>query len=368
MTSEEWDGLFSRIENMPAEALPEIKESQIIIKTHNELKIVRNNLDQCEKCNGKIISHDDLLICSGCGLECGSDNTEDRIILNGYNRFMPFRIISSTGALYEKYQKELYNIFSAAKTTQDPNLLIQKSLKTINEAHKPQDQLSQEILFDVAEMLLQIREHCGFKGLRHRGIIAAVIYYVLYAKGKSKTPQEISDYCGIKNKQYVVAEKLLRELNWRGIIKLPEITDPIKDYLDRYLTLLNIPVSYKDFLMALIQKGIDSNINIKHDCTKHTKCVGAIYILTTRIPELKITEDQISQICKISKPTFRQYADVISTYYKKFRPIFKKFRIPMPNSWRKGEEAQIRKKRSRRTKAEMKLFRANNDKEKKSMK
>ena len=167
-------------------------------------------------------------------------------------------------------------------------------------------------------------------------VIAACIYYGCCYYHISRTPSEISSLCGIKEKQFSNGDKILRELNELGVIKLPNNVNPLVDYVRRYMEKLTIDKKYEEFVTDIIECAEKKYIHIIHNSKSQTKAIGAIYILIERVPELNkvINNDIIAKECCISKSTFKRYRDTIYKYYKKFKWVFKKHHISMPRNWR----------------------------------
>jgi hypothetical protein len=176
-----------------------------------------------------------------------------------------------------------------------------------------------------------------------KGVQTACLYYACYINGISKTPSEMAKFATIQDKFHSSGDRTLRSLHDKGIIQLPDKINPIVDYINRYFAMLNIPIEYKDFVLEIIEKADKAKLHVLYDSKNNTKCIGAIYILITRIRELRkrLSREEIEKICLISKTTFVKYFTVLSDYYRKFVPIFVKHRIPMPSKWREDIDEVI---------------------------
>ena len=95
-------------------------------------------------------------------------------------------------------------------------------------------------------------------------------------------------------------------------------------------------MNYKGFVMDIIKIAEKNLIHILHDSKNNTKCVGAIYLLIERVPELRnrISKEDIDNTCGISKTTFIRYYSIICKFYRKFKKSFKRNHIPMKSEWR----------------------------------
>jgi transcription initiation factor TFIIIB Brf1 subunit/transcription initiation factor TFIIB len=142
----------------------------------------------------------------------------------------------------------------------------------------------------------------------------------------------------IEEKFQSQGDRILHDLNEKGIISIPTKINPIYDYINRYFEILNIDSKYKAFVIDLIKRADEKNIHLLHDNKTNTKAIGSIYILIDRTEyKNKITKEKIEKECGISKTTFIRYGDIIYNYYKLFKRIFKKHKISMPIEWKVAE-------------------------------
>ena len=162
------------------------------------------------------------------------------------------------------------------------------------------------------------------------------MYYACYNNNISKTPSEIAQFSNIEEKFHSLGDRILHDLNEKGIISIPVKINPIVDYVNRYIELLEIPKKYTSFIIDLIKRADEKKIHILHDSKNNTKCVGCIYMLVERTPELKkrITKDKIEAECGISKTTFIRYYNILCSFYKLIKKVFKKHQIPMKLEWK----------------------------------
>jgi transcription initiation factor TFIIIB Brf1 subunit/transcription initiation factor TFIIB len=305
------------------------------IKTKSNVK-----KNKCHICNGDLYLSVNVLTCQSCGVESQnySNITEEEYSTSAItdcnvnsNGFISMRIIGpgsygynrallKTSANYEKYRK--------INMLKDMNSWNNNSKKH----HMPKN-----IMLEVNDDFDKIKKHgYVFRKDGKKGVISALLYYKCYAHGISKTPSEIAQFSGIEEKFHSQGDRILHDLAERGIIQIPHKVNPIVDYIERYMELLEIDKCYKLFIIDLISRADAKHIHVLHDSKANTKAVGAIYILVDRIPKLRarITKDMIEKECGISKTTFLRYYNIIHTYYKKVKKAFKKHKIPMPSSWR----------------------------------
>ena len=320
-----------------------IREGQAPIDISLEENIVFDLDDkssECYKCGGKLCRKKDIVICQGCGIELNNEVniteeeysasaiTECNVHADGFisvkmvgkNSYGYQRSLLKTCASYSKYRKQ--NTF--------------KDMNNWN-VHSKKHHIPKYVIREANDMFAVIKEHgYVYRKDGKKGVLSACLYYACYNNGISKTPGEIANFSGIEEKFQSQGDRVLRDLNEKNIIDIPVDVDPIGDYLDRYLKLLEIHKNYKPFLHDLINRAEKNRIHVLHDSKNNTKCAGVIYMLTDRIPELKkrINKDDIEAKCEISKTTFTRYYKVLCSFYRKIKKSFKKYKIPMKREWK----------------------------------
>lgn len=309
-------------------------------KTNDTSAKVENDAIACLNCGVALITNDSCLICKSCGLEINdtsgvTDEQHSASLAQDNNvndkGFMSMRIIGK-GAY--GYHRSLLK--SCAQYGQYRKMTTLKDIHNWN-AQSNGKFIPRNVIEEANEMFAKIKEHGGlYRNSVKKGVISACIYYSCYNNGISQTPIETARLVGIAEKFHSAGDRILRDLNERGIIDLPRKIDPINDYLNRYLELLGIPIKYKDFIVDLIAIADREKLHIINDSKNNTKCIGAIYVLIDRVPELKkkISKDKIDKECEISKTTFIKYYNLVCKYFRKFVPVFIKHGIKMKKEWR----------------------------------
>jgi len=319
----------------------------IDISLDEDIKFDIKSVDtDCYICGGKLCRKRDIVICQSCGVELrnNSNITEEQYSTSAItecnvnaNGFIPIKMVGK-GAY--GYQRSLLKTCASYKVYRKAN-----TLKDINNwnIHSTKHHIPKNVLKESNDMFAQIKE-AGyvFRKNHKKGVQSACIYYKCYANGITKTPSEVANFSGIEEKFHSFGDRVLCDLNERGIISIPTKVDPIEDYVDRYMELLNIPKisedgkKYKEFILAIIDKAEKNHLHVLHDSKNNTKCVGSIYVLVDRSPELrsKITKELIEKECEISKTTFIRYYAVVCKYFRKFKKIFKRYQILMKPEWR----------------------------------
>jgi len=314
-----------------------------IVDMSLEQKVTFNdgNADSaCDLCKAKLLPVLGMLVCSGCGVEAisNTNTVEEEYSTSAVNDcnvhsegFLAFKVMGrgsyglhrsmlKTCASYKKYRKS--------------NTL--KDMKNWN-VHSKKHHIPKNVIREANDMFATIKE-AGyvFRKDGKKGVISACLYYACYNNGISKTPSEIAQFSNIEEKFHSFGDRILHDLNELGVIEIPIKVAPITDYVTRYMTLLEIPMKYKKFVLELIARADKKHIHILHDSKNNTKCVGAIYMLIDRVPDLskRITKEMIEKDCGISKTTFIRYYNVLCDHYKCLKKIFKRNGISMKSEWR----------------------------------
>jgi transcription initiation factor TFIIIB Brf1 subunit/transcription initiation factor TFIIB len=292
-------------------------------------------------CGGQIYNNKGILVCQQCGIELQNTScvieeeeysvsavTDCNVNSNG------FIAVKMIGKGSYGYQRSLLKTCANYSKYRKINTL--KDMNNWNNTSKKQH-IPKNVIQEANDMFAKIKE----KGYVFRkdgkiGVLSACLYYACYNNGISKTPSEIAQFSGIEERFHSQGDRILHDLNERGIIDIPLKVNPIVDYIDRYMELLDISKRYKQFVIDIIARAEKKHIHIIHDSKSNTKAIGAIYMLVERIPELRkrITKDMIEKDCGISKTTFIRYYNILYKYYKKLKKIFKIHQIPMPIEWK----------------------------------
>lgn len=351
---ESWKSLFNNIKNNTENfASPKLESIDLHDDTLDEFdeffpkqnkSMITTKEHDCLSCGGKLFISNTIIFCKDCGEEVQktsnmaeedystSASTDCNVNSNG------FISIKITGKGSYNYHKSLLK--TCANYSKYRKLNTMKDISKWNSESK-KIHIPKNVLQEANEMFAIIKDHgYVFRKDHKNGVISNCIYYRCYANGITKTPSEIAQFTKIEEKFHSFGDRILHELHERGIINIPMKINPIADYVERYLELLNIPKKYKPFVVELIERAERKHIHVLHDSKNSTKAIGAIYMLIQRIPELKqeVTKEKIDAEISISKTTFIRYYEILCKYYKKIKKIFKKHGIPMPNKWRDNEK------------------------------
>jgi hypothetical protein len=309
-------------------------------KLIDELTISYTKSIECTKCKTKISLTEEISqACTGCGLLISDTSsytdekysTSDTSFSNVNDKgFMSMRVVGK-GA-YGQNRALLkssadYGRYRHATTLKDMNKW------NVNGKFVPK-----AVMEEANNMFSKIKQHnYVYRKDVKKGVITACVYYACHMHKISRTPAEIANWAQIAEKFHSMGDRILRDLNERGVIELPSRINPIEDYIERYLKILNIDAKkYKQFILDIIEVATNSKLHVLSDSKNNTKCIGTIYLLIERVRDLRqeIDREKLDKECDISKTTFIKYYKLICKYYRKFIPVFVKHDIPMKAKWK----------------------------------
>jgi transcription initiation factor TFIIIB Brf1 subunit/transcription initiation factor TFIIB len=288
-------------------------------------------------CGGQMVSEHNSLECLKCGLTIpwASSCTDEQYNDVKKNTTTQMRIIGSGSKSYG--QKKALQRTSNYKEYQED--VSRKNLLQINSNSLSKKHLPKVVLEYAKNMFSLVQQHgCVVRMDVKTGVLSGCLYYACYLNNISKTPAEIASMTGVPERFLSMGERILRDLAERGVLDLPERVNPLCDYITRYMEMLGIDKKYLPFVCELIDVAAKNKLHVLSDSRNTTKCIGALYILIERVPELKktINDERIIKTCVISKTTYMKYANICYKFYKKFVPCFVRHRIPMKNAWRES--------------------------------
>jgi transcription initiation factor TFIIIB Brf1 subunit/transcription initiation factor TFIIB len=206
--------------------------------------------------------------------------------------------------------------------------------------------LPANVVADAADMYFRVQQYCIKRGEVRKGTMAACLYRKCKEAQINRKPKEIAVIFGISQSELSNGEKILDDLYAKGCLKdigtkLFQFDEQshISSFLDRYFELFNLPAQYKIFAERLIR--FTEKYHIVPGSIVSSKCAGAIYLITNKLPELGVTTRHIVAGCRISKSTFtRFYVSIQETLNgvdpakdrvrSRLRRIFKKNGVPLP--------------------------------------
>jgi transcription initiation factor TFIIIB Brf1 subunit/transcription initiation factor TFIIB len=167
-------------------------------------------------------------------------------------------------------------------------------------------------------------------------VIAACMNYAFIEAGIPKNRRNICNIIGITERKLSAGENQLEKLNDIGIINIPLDPAPQHTFLEKYFTVLDIPFIYIDFIVDLILCAESKYLHIKNESRPNSRCIGCIYMLCLRVPELthKSNKDALAKKCNISKSTFLRYYRTLEKNIVYLSEVFVKHDIKLSSAWR----------------------------------
>lgn len=347
-TIDAWDSLLEDIQEETPVNADKIRKklSCTDLPKRKSYKMRVTDYNICPTCTTECKSNEGIIYCPNCGqvrpLLRETSHYSASITQShntAANAFMSFKMVGKNS--YSK-QVNLLKTCSNSRAYSDNN--NKKEIMNYNyqiDGNKfPKDALEK------AHVLICQIKRAGYvyRGNGKKGIWGACISVSCQVNRTTKARKAICRLLKIEEKFLSHGERKLSSLAEDGIITLPKHGKTSKkskevysmeDYIVQYFSALDIPIKYSQFIIDLIHRAGKKKLHINHDSRLTTKCVGAIYMLTTRVKSLnRITKDIIWKESGISKSTFTRYYRLLFDNHKKIKKTFKKHRIPMDVSWR----------------------------------
>jgi transcription initiation factor TFIIIB Brf1 subunit/transcription initiation factor TFIIB len=294
----------------------------------------------CYSCGGLLRTKNNIMSCQSCGLEIKDalvSTPEDECLTTSQDcnvndkGFISMRVV---GKNVYGYNCNLMQ--NCADYNRYRKMTTRKEMHNWN-SQSTGIQVPKNVIEDANNMFAVIKDH-GYvyrKDVK-KGVQGGCLYYACYQNGVSRTHTEIAQLVGVAEKFLSLGDRILRDLNERGVITIPARIDSVTNYINRYFELLGIPDQYKPFIIDIINQADEDRLHVLHDSKSNTKCIGTIYLLIERVPELRkmIDKERIEKECQISKTTFIKYHTMLCKYYKKFVHVFAEHGIPLKSEWR----------------------------------
>lgn len=329
---------FSEEELNSIQYFHDIKSSdQVHIKRHFTADL------RCE-CGGLIQKRDDDTVCIACGIVeniVGYEDSGSNSSMSSYNTSSesanPIRVVGPGG---QQFQKRLVCDTGDYSKTRMRDTLVQ--MQQLTQAYK-KCQFPTNIVKEAAMLYYKIQTSGEIKrGDVRIGAMMICLMKICCKYGIYKKRTMFAEIGKINMNDLSEGEKLLNRLISDGKIHRDEFEplgiqirdeNRIQGYLMQHFITLGIPlppdiyqdqlgsgnhpkVQYSDKLQyyMFVKRLVDFTVKFKvaENNVQYSKCAGAIYILSSRCPELGITPELISSECKISKSTFKKFYNVIN--------------------------------------------------------
>lgn len=289
--------------------------------------------DSCAHCGGLMLINDNMLECSKCCMvirNVGDTSFSSENTVFG-NTMVSFRYEGGPTSELNRRNKmnhQTCSDSSAYRQNQD-----KKKLSNIN-AETETKRIPKTVIDLVMADFQKIKaERIVYRGNGKKGVMAALIYYRCMSVGVARTPRDLCTFLEIPQKKFSEGDRKVQKHIDKGILDFPICPNSYTMYVNQYMILLGIDLKYVQFVLDLIKRAEDKKIHIMNESKTTTKCVGAIYMLITRL-KLKISKDTISKECNISGSTFIKYFKMLNEKYWLIKKPFKKHGIRMPRSWK----------------------------------
>ncbi len=300
----------------------EMKEDQENINSH-EYK-------NCTDCNIQMQPNiNNTLTCPNCGFikNVIIENLEYEPSMSGYNTNNNYHIpIKCTGKNSFQYQKYLRNNTSQYSIIQETTL--KKLLEKLN--YQSNDfVIPKNIIKSVLIQYKKIRETSKIhRGEILKGILGSLIYYECLKEGIIRKPKELAKWYSISENDLSKGDKILRELEEKGIIELPINKDFNEEYIISYLKRINLDIKYESFLNELL-KNINE-LKIGNPNARLSTKIASLMFLLIISQKHSITSEELSQEFNISISTFKSFYLEIFKNKDKLEHIFIKYNITLP--------------------------------------
>jgi hypothetical protein len=342
-------GIESTIKVGPFQVLSDAEIFAITNQTYQyKVPVTRKRFNVQTKnlcsCGGIVTVLDNESICSLCGItELAEDVDASTLGMSNYNTSSesanPLRVTGPGGSAFHK--KLICKTSDYDKTrlrdTLHQMIMAADSYKSCT--------IPIAIVKEAGMCYYELQRVCEIKrGDMRRGAMATCLRFICEKHGLHKRRIIFAEMFNITSSDLSEGEKLLEKLFSGGklnrddfLIKDQE-SSRIQGYLMQCFIKLNIPLPpdlYQASIGSEVKPSVPYNPNkLYYDFTKRlieftyhfrlaesstlpSKCIGAIWILAVRSPELNITQETLVTECDISKSTFKRFSAVIETLLQK---------------------------------------------------
>lgn len=296
----------------------------------NKLDISNNNYKNCDDCNIQMQPNiNNTLTCPNCGFikNVIIENLEYEPSMSGYNTnenyHIPIKCIGKNSFQYQKYLRNNTSQYSIIQET-----TLKKLLEKLN--YQSEDfVIPKNILSNVLIQYKKIRETSKIhRGEILKGILGSLIYYECLKEGIIRKPKELARWYSISENDLSKGDKILRELEEKGIIELPINKDFNIEYINCYLKRINIDIKYESFLIELLNQINKLKIG-NPNARLSTKIASLIFLLIIS-KKYNISSDEIAKEFDISISTFKSFYMEIFKNKEKLKTILEKYDVQLP--------------------------------------
>lgn len=287
----------------------------------NDLSKNINPLQVCESCNIPMLldANGSFYHCSQCFLIKKQEQTE--VISKDYT--FGGTITTGSGRIYtpSDYRIKQYK-------------LVRENYYSILKGHS---EFNKDIIAQAVDLFHKgIQQNKIVRNSKKKGCQAFCLYWVCKKNHFPKKPEEIIKIFNIPAKKFSTGETIFKSLVMLDLIEKPILSPDIitHDYLVRYYSALDIDSKYLIFGNRLVYFTL--KYHILSTSRISSKCAGTAHLIL-KSKKVKITQDEISERCCISKSTFSKFTKAIikamseDTYNaRRLKHLFKKNNLDLP--------------------------------------
>lgn len=275
--------------------------------SYDSVNNIDNNYKKCINCDIQMQPNiNNTLTCPTCGYikNVIIENLEYEPSMSGYNTnenyHIPIKCIGKNAFQYQKYLRNNTSQYSIIQET-----TLKKLLEKLN--YQSEDfVIPKNIINNVLLQYKKIRETSKIhRGEILKGILGSLIYYECLKEGIIRKPKELAKWYSISENDLSKGDKILRELEEKGIIALPINKDFNIEYIISYLKRINIDIKYESFLIELLNTINELKIG-NPNARLSTKIASLIFLLVIS-KSYNISSDEISKEFDISISTFKSF-------------------------------------------------------------
>jgi transcription initiation factor TFIIIB Brf1 subunit/transcription initiation factor TFIIB len=170
----------------------------------------------------------------------------------------------------------------------------------------------------------------GKRWVRRGGIkdevLACLLYFECIRQGDARKKRDIAQFMKLSTSGFSRGEGIVRELQTRGDVELPECDDVPSQLIRRYCSVLGVEY-YAGFVREIVEESEKRKIGMHSQVS--SKIVGTIWVLLTHMHR-KITAAELEKCTDgTKKNTFMKFSNLIPKYMDAFSPIFIKYGVPI---------------------------------------
>lgn len=275
----------------------------------------------CDGCHSRLEIYRSQYICTICG-KCEIMQKQEDTAFANYNNdsqaSSPLKIVGREAARNQKHHIQKTSMYSKKKII-DSRSEFDKLYSRSSCKEKP----PKMVYYKAGLLFNTIQETQVNRGQRRKGIQVACIWFKSKELGLSKDKILIAKLHKIDLTTLNEGITELEKFHSSGKIDIPvfNVDNDICSFIEQNFNKYNINKKYINFIRACVDRAREKHIGTSSGPI--SKCVGAIYFLLKLLEDTE-TINQMSQECKISKPTYMRFYTSILDNRRKFKCVFKK--------------------------------------------